>query len=96
MRAQIIQDVIVLFLESDEDNNFKITDNEIDLLILRLSVLEGVEKVNADKLKKFIKKEKGSIPAVLDRIIELVQTDSIPEKDQIITFAELVRKPTVS
>jgi DNA polymerase elongation subunit (family B) len=94
LKAEVVQDMMAIVLDSDLDGDFHITEEETDILILRLSVVEGVERINRRKMKEVLEQKGGSLPAIFD-VIKNIMDDSqiMSEYDRIVTFDQLTRKP---
>ena len=74
LRAYVLQNLLQVVIRSDHDDNMKIEDDEIDDLIRRIRIINGVE-VNEEEFRKLVAKSGGSLTKVMDIIRNMMAYD---------------------
>ena len=74
LRAHVLQNLLQVVIRSDHDDNMKIEDDEIDDLIRRIRIINGVE-VNEEEFRKLVAKSGGSLTKVMDIIRNMMAYD---------------------
>ena len=74
LRAYVLQNLLQVVIRSDNDDNMKIEDDEIDDLIRRIRIINGVE-VNEEEFRKLVAKSGGGLTKVMDIIRNMMAYD---------------------
>ena len=80
LRAYVLQNLLQVVIRSDHDDNMKIEDDEIDDLIRRIRIINGVE-VNEEEFRKLVAKSGGSLTKVMDIIRNMMAYDDDEDGD---------------
>jgi hypothetical protein len=71
--VDVMQNVISTIMGADCDQDFIIDPEEVDVLILRVKALPGVEKVDEPRLKETLLKEGSGLEAVMKVVRNLTE-----------------------
>lgn len=81
LKATTVETLLQIVLRSDRDESFHISGDEVDILMLRMQNVEGVE-IDEHRLRKKIEKSGGDLSCVIQMIKDMVNKD-LPEEEQI-------------
>ena len=73
LKATVLQNLLQVVINHDRDNDMKIEENEIDNLIRRIKMINGVDVVE-EEFRELVLKAGGSLSAIMD-IIKNSMTD---------------------
>jgi len=93
LRADIVQEIVSIILDSDTNGDFLISRDEVDILILRLGVVEGVKYIQKEKMREILLGKNCSLSAILEVVKNLLNDQVIPESEIILSLDLLKRKP---
>jgi hypothetical protein len=74
---EVMQNIISTVMKADCDQDFLIDPEEVDVLILRVKALPGVEKVDEARLKGTLLKKGSGLEAVLKVVQDLMNDDTL-------------------
>mmetsp|Transcript_19658 Transcript_19658/g.22778 ORF Transcript_19658/g.22778 Transcript_19658/m.22778 type:complete len:252 (-) Transcript_19658:153-908(-) len=86
LKAQALQNIITVVLNSDSDGDSVINGEEVDQLIFSLKGINGLE-VNEQKFRDAISNKNGSVEAVVDILQDLVSGSSNPQEAGFFTVS---------
>jgi hypothetical protein len=73
----VMQNVISTIMRADCDQDFVIDPEEVDMLIMRVKALPGVEKVDEAHLKELLLKGGSGLEAVMTVVRNLMETKDL-------------------
>jgi len=68
---EVMQDMLSALLRADRDQDFTIDPDEVDVLILRVKSLPGVEGVDEIRIKEILLKRGSGLDAILEVVTDL-------------------------
>ena len=67
----VMQNMLSALLRADSDQNFTIDPEEVDILIMRVKSLPGVEGVDESRIKQILLKKGSGLDAILEVVTDL-------------------------
>eukprot|EP00547_Thalassionema_nitzschioides_P000320 CAMPEP_0194200292 /NCGR_PEP_ID=MMETSP0156-20130528/959_1 /TAXON_ID=33649 /ORGANISM="Thalassionema nitzschioides, Strain L26-B" /LENGTH=256 /DNA_ID=CAMNT_0038925267 /DNA_START=11 /DNA_END=781 /DNA_ORIENTATION=+ len=59
VKQQVVEQMMTIVIQSDRDQDFHLNDQEIDMVLLRVRSLKGVEKLDEDKMRALLQEQRG-------------------------------------
>lgn len=72
--SKVMQNMLEALLRADLDQDFYIDPQEVDILILRVKALPGVEGVNEERIKTILLHKGSTLDAILQVVTDLTTT----------------------
>lgn len=74
LMSEVMNNMLSALLRSDLDQDFLIDPEEVDILILRVKALPGVEGVDEVRIKNILLRKGSSMDAILEVVTDLTTT----------------------
>lgn len=75
----VMQSMLSALLRADRDQDFTIDPEEVDILLLRVKALPGVQGVDEVRIKEILLKRGSGVEAILEVVADLTTTPSLPD-----------------
>mmetsp|Transcript_24347 Transcript_24347/g.37032 ORF Transcript_24347/g.37032 Transcript_24347/m.37032 type:complete len:263 (+) Transcript_24347:53-841(+) len=59
LQQQVVEKVMEIIVQSDMNQDFHLEDREIDMVLLRIRSVQGIENLDEDKMKNLLKENRG-------------------------------------
>mmetsp|Transcript_17216 Transcript_17216/g.26095 ORF Transcript_17216/g.26095 Transcript_17216/m.26095 type:complete len:251 (-) Transcript_17216:1679-2431(-) len=59
IKSQMVEQIMNILVQADRDQDFYVDDNEIDIIILRVRSIRGIENLDETKVRKLLKSNRG-------------------------------------
>jgi len=91
LKGQVMEQVMGIILMSDRDQDFKLDDMEINMLLMRLKAVPGVDGIDEDGFRKMIKANPG-VGALADLWRDMHDDDEGGKKHVISVTTDHLKK----
>merc|ERR1712113_269433 len=59
IKSQMVEQIMNILVQADRDQDFYVDDDEIDIIILRVRAIQGIENLDENKVRKLLKNNRG-------------------------------------